>query len=304
MKRIEFKHVPVLAHETIENLNIKPNGIYVDGTLGGGGHSFLIAQKLKRGKLIGIDQDSQAIMAAKKKLEEHSDKVILIKENFRYLTKILNNLKIKSVDGILLDLGVSSFQLDNIKRGFSFRETEENLKIPLDMRMDPEQNLSAYEVVNRYPEEKLREILYKYGEEPFGRKIAWKIVQERQIKPIKTVGDLIEVIKKATPPKYRFSKKSHFASKTFRAIRMEVNSELRVVEEVIPQAIDMLKSGGRLAIITFHSLEDRIVKHTFREYAQNEIVKLVNKKPIIPSDEELEENPRAESAKLRVIEKL
>lgn len=304
---IKFSHIPVLPNETIEYLNPQKAGIYVDGTLGGGGHSRLIAQKIgKKGIIIGIDQDPEALAAAKKNLAEFGNKIIFVQENFRHLNNILSDLNINKVDGILLDLGVSSYQLESPKRGFSFKEEDEYLEAPLDMRMDPTQTLTAYDIVNKYDEKRLSDILFRLGEEPFSRQIARQIVKRRQEKPIATTNDLLAVIKSATPPKYRFSRHGHFASKVFRGIRMAVNEELPVVEEVIPQAIERLKPGARLVVITFHSLEDRIVKHTFRQAASEpqSKVKLLTKKPVLPSEEEISQNPKSSSAKLRAIEKI
>ena len=285
----------------------KEEGIYIDATLGGGGHSALIASYLgKRGKIFGIDQDAQALKKAKVKLAKYGDKISYSHGNFRNLDKIILKFNIEKVDGILFDLGVSTEQLENPERGFSFSE---NLNAPLDMRMDLSQKLTAYDVVNEYPEEKIREILYKLGEESYAKKIARRIVSKRKIKPIKTTGDLIELIRESTPPKYRFSRKGHWASKVFRAIRMEVNQELPALEQALPKAVAGLKSGGRLVIISFHSLEDRIVKRTFKEMSQpgenkKPLVRLLTKKPIMASPAEIEKNPKADSAKLRAVEKL
>lgn len=303
----KFEHVPVMAKEVIENLDVWPDGIYVDGTLGGGGHAALILEKLSdKGRLIGIDQDCEAINAAKKSLARFGNKVIFVNDNFANLSGILDDLKVGKVNGILLDLGVSSYQIDNLKRGFSFRETEENFSGKLDMRMDMGQDFNAYEVVNRYSEEKLREIFFRYGEEPFSRVIARRIVEDRSECPIETIGDLMEIIKKALPPKYRAGKHGGtYASKIFRALRMEVNDELGVIDEVIPQAIEALESGGRLVVITFHSLEDRLVKHSFRNLAKidESPIRLITKKAIKPTEEEITQNSRAASAKVRVLEK-
>ena len=302
-----IEHIPVLQKEVINYLCPKKEGIYIDATLGGGGHSALIASYLgKRGKIFGIDQDAQALKKAKVKLAKYGDKISYSHGNFRNLDKIILKFNIEKVDGILFDLGVSTEQLENPERGFSFSE---NLNAPLDMRMDLSQKLTAYDVVNEYPEEKIREILYKLGEESYAKKIARRIVSKRKIKPIKTTGDLIELIRESTPPKYRFSRKGHWASKVFRAIRMEVNQELPALEEVIPKAVSCLKSGGRLVIISFHSLEDRIVKRTFKEMSQpgenkKPLVRLLTKKPIMASPAEIEKNPKADSAKLRAVEKL
>jgi len=301
-----IEHIPVLQKEVINYLCPKKEGIYIDATLGGGGHSALIASYLgKRGKIFGIDQDAQALKKAKVKLAKYGDKISYSHGNFRNLDKIILKFNIEKVDGILLDLGVSTEQLENPERGFSFSE---NLNAPLDMRMDLSQKLTAYDVVNEYPEEKIREILYKLGEESYAKKIARRIVSKRKIKPIKTTGDLIELIRESTPPKYRFSRKGHWASKVFRAIRMEVNQELPALEQALPKAVAGLKSGGRLVIISFHSLEDRIVKRTFKEMSQpgenkKPLVRLLTKKPIMASPAEIEKNPKADSAKLRAVEK-
>jgi len=302
-----IEHIPVLQKEVINYLCPKKEGIYIDATLGGGGHSALIASYLgKRGKIFGIDQDAQALKKAKVKLAKYGDKISYSHGNFRNLDKIILKFNIEKVDGILFDLGVSTEQLENPERGFSFSE---NLNAPLDMRMDLSQKLTAYDVVNEYPEEKIREILYKLGEESYAKKIARRIVSKRKIKPIKTTGDLIELIRESTPPKYRFSRKGHWASKVFRAIRMEVNQELPALEQALPKAVAGLKSGGRLVIISFHSLEDRIVKRTFKEMSQpgenkKPLVRLLTKKPIMASPAEIEKNPKADSAKLRAVEKL
>ena len=302
-----IEHIPVLQKEVINYLCPKKEGIYIDATLGGGGHSALIASYLgKRGKIFGIDQDAQALKKAKVKLAKYGDKISYSHGNFRNLDKIILKFNIEKVDGILLDLGVSTEQLENPERGFSFSE---NLNAPLDMRMDLSQKLTAYDVVNEYPEEKIREILYKLGEESYAKKIARRIVSKRKIKLIKTTGDLIELIRESTPPKYRFSRKGHWASKVFRAIRMEVNQELPALEQALPKAVAGLKSGGRLVIISFHSLEDRIVKRTFKEMSQpgenkKPLVRLLTKKPIMASPAEIEKNPKADSAKLRAVEKL
>jgi len=299
-------HIPVMPKETIRLLNIKPKGIYIDGTLGGGGHASLIAKKLNSsGYLIGIDQDIDALKFAKNRLKRYHIHKFFIHDNFQNLSKILHKLRINKVDGILLDLGISTYQLESPHRGFSFKNTDDD-SLRLDMRMDSEQTLSAYEVVNCYDEERLRNILYQLGEEPFAKSIAHQIILRRMGKPIKTPKDLLSVIKSATPPKYRFSRRDHWASKVFRAIRMEVNQELPTLETVIPQAVTCLKKGGRLVIISFHSLEDRIVKHNFRALAirQPQEFQVLTKKPLRPTAGEIVENPKADSAKLRVIEKL
>ena len=318
----KFDHIPVMLKESIDFLNVQKGGIYVDATLGQGGHSEIIAKLLKgQGKIIGIDQDPEAIKIAKKELACFNN-IIFINDNFSNLENILNKLNIKKVDGILLDLGVSNEQLKNPERGFSFSENAENLNSKLDMRMNPAQNISAYDVLNKYRENELKDIFLNLGEEHYiySKKIAKRIVQERTKKPITTVNDLLVIIKSTMPPKYRFRKRSHYASKIFRAIRMEVNQELPALQEIIPQAINKLKKGGRLVIISFQSLEDRIVKKAFREIScseksrgsminpvRNEIsnrVKILTKKPFIPSEEEVNNNPKSKSAKLRALEKL
>lgn len=297
-----IEHIPVLPKEAIEYLAVKKDGIYVDATLGDGGHSALIASQLsEKGKIIGIDRDLEAIIRAKAKLAKYKDKIIFVRDNFKNLDKIVSKLKIEKVDGILFDLGVSTYQLESPERGFSFSK---NLDSLLDMRMDTSQKLTAQTILNEYPEEKIREILYKLGEEPYAKKIARKIVLKRKIKPIKSTNDLLEIIREATPPKYRFSRRHHYASKVFRAIRMEVNRELPALSEAIPKAVDILKSGGRLVIISFHSLEDRIVKKAFKEMVLAKKVKLLTKKPIMATSEEVKNNPKGDSAKLRAIEKI
>ena len=308
---MEFKHESVLVKETINGLNIDPNGIYVDGTLGGGGHSFKIVQKLLNGRLIGIDQDQDAIDASHKRLAIFGNKVTLVKDNYVNIDRILDDLDIDKVDGILLDLGVSSYQLDNPDRGFSYREDAE-----LDMRMDRDRSLTARDIVNNYSKEELADIFRRYGEEQFANNIAKHIVCARDINPIETTGQLKDIIEQAIPAAVRKGQ-AGFAGKTFQALRIEVNSELDVLETAIDKMTDRLKPGGRLAIITFHSLEDRIVKNKFR---QNESPctcppdfpvcicgktskgKVITKKPVIPSKEETEKNKRASSAKLRIFE--
>ncbi len=306
-----FEHIPVMPKEVIEFLEPQKDGLYVDATLGGGGHAELIASFLKGdGRVIGIDQDLEAIDAARIKLARYGDKISYVCDNFRNLDKILDRLNIEKVDGILLDLGVSTHQLLKTERGFSFSESNENIDARLDMRMDPSQELTAYEVVNKYREDQLRDILFRLGEEPFAKSIARKIVQRRVKDPIITTNDLLEVIRSATPPKYRFSRRyGHYASKVFRAIRMEVNQELPAIQEVIPKAINRLKKGGRLVIISFHSLEDRITKRMFKEMSsitetKDPIVRLLTKKPLMASEQEIEQNPKADSAKLRAVEKI
>ncbi len=299
-------HIPVMPLETIQSLNIKPNGVYFDGTLGGGGHASLIAKKLKAsGGIIGVDQDIEAIEYSKKRLKPFICHQYFINDNFQNLDLILESLKIKQIDGILLDLGVSTHQLETSYRGFSYQENIENTH-RLDMRMNINQALSAYEVVNKYHEGRLRDILYRLGEEPYVKSIARQIVKRRAFKPIETPNDLLEVIKSATPPKYRFSRRHHWASKVFRALRMEVNQEISAIEIVLPKAVEVLKPHGRLVVISFHSLEDKIVKHTFRQLALNypDKYKIVTKKPLRPAEQEITDNPKADSAKLRVLEKL
>ena len=307
-ERPKFQHIPVLLNEAIIFLNCQKNKIYVDATLGSGGHCQKIAEMVgPKGKVIGIDRDIEAIKAAKKNLKLLKNRIVFVNDNFENFDNILNNLKIDKVDGILFDLGVSSYQLENIKRGFSFSEEQENLNSKLDMRMDQNQELTAYDVINKYQEDRLRDILFKFGEEPYSRQIARKIVQRRVKNPIITINDLLMVIKFAIPPKYRFSRKyGHYASKVFRGIRMEVNQELNALNKVIGQAINRLKKNGRLVIISFHSLEDRIVKHSFRAMSKEEDTKIriLFKKPIRPSDNEIKINPRARSAKLRAVEKI
>ena len=310
---MEFKHEPVLLKETLDSLKIQPDGIYVDGTLGGGGHSFKIVQKLKGGRLIGIDQDQEALDAAGRRLEIFGDKVTLVKNNFVNTGKILADLDIEKVDGILLDIGVSSYQVDNPERGFTYREDA-----PLDMRMDTQVSLTARDVVNTYPREELVRILRDYGEEKFASNIAKHIVLEREKAPIETTGVLKRIIEQAVPAAVRKGQ-TGYAKKTFQALRIEVNAELDVLSDSIDTMISLLKPGGRLAIITFHSLEDRIVKTKFREL-ENPCTcppgfpvcvcgavpagRVVTKKPVIPSEEEQRRNKRAASAKLRVFEKL
>ena len=312
MKELENEyHIPVLYYETLDNLIIDRNGIYVDCTLGGGGHSEGILQRLdKDGRLISIDQDDEAIKFAEKRLQKYSDKWKVMKSNFENIDVVLYSIGVDKVDGILMDIGVSSTQLDDPERGFSYRYDAK-----LDMRMNREQKITAYDIVNEYSEEKLREIFFEYGEEKFAKKIAWNIVKKREEKKIETTGELVEIIKKSYPPKSQ----KHPAKKVFQAIRIEVNRELEVLEKAIKKSFDSLKSGGRLAIITFHSLEDRIVKNIFRELSIgckcpkelpicmcNEVArgKLITKKPIVSSEEELKFNNRAHSAKLRIIEKI
>ena len=310
----EFSHYSVLLGESIEALDIKPDGIYVDGTAGGGGHSYEIAKHLAPGgRLIAIDQDEDAIAAASARLSEFSDRVTVVRNNFSNLADVCRDLGIDKIDGFLIDAGVSSFQLDCAERGFAY-----SADAPLDMRMDKRNSLTARTVVNEYSEAELKKILFEYGEERFSPNIAAAIVRERQIAPIETTSQLSDIIRGAIPA---FAREGghHPAKRSFQAIRIEVNRELDVIEPAIRAAEKLMRRGGRIAVITFHSLEDRIVKQTFADLAsgctcprnfpvcvcgKKPTVKTVNKKPILPSVRELEENPRSRSAKLRVAEKL
>lgn len=307
-----FKHTPVLLNECLEGLNIKPDGIYVDGTLGGGGHSGEILKKLTTGKLIAFDKDSDALNSTSQKLKDFEDKVIYVKSDFKNMYEIIKEKGFDGVDGILLDLGVSSYQIDTPERGFSYR-----FDSLLDMRMDKDSDFSAYDVVSKYSREDLIKIIYNYGEEIFAKNIVNKIIEKRELSPIETTGQLVEIIESAIPNKHKI--RGSVAKKTFQAIRIEVNKELEGLEIAINQMVDLLNKGGRLAIITFHSLEDRIVKNVFRERSSNCICDktipfcvcnhiadgvLVNKKPIVSTKEELEINKRSSSAKLRILEKL
>ena len=310
---MEFNHVSVLLNECLEGLNIKENGIYVDGTLGGAGHSSEILKRLSNeGRLIGIDQDTDALKAAKERLKDYSN-VTFVHSNFSNIENVLYNLNIDGVDGILMDLGVSSYQLDEGERGFSYMKDA-----PLDMRMNRENDFSAYNVVNEYSEEDLYRIIRDYGEEKFAKRIASFIVENRQEKNIETTLELVEIIKNAIPAKAR-REGPHPAKRTFQAIRIEVNSELSILNKTIEDGVEKLNKGGRMAIITFHSLEDRIVKNKFRDLAvscrcpkefpvcvcgEKAKVKIISRKAIEPTKEEVEVNPRSRSAKLRVIEKL
>lgn len=310
---MEFKHKSVLLKECIENLNIRSNCIYVDGTLGGGGHSYYILKKLNgTGMLIGIDRDMDAIKAASIKLSEF-DNFKTVHDNHANIINILKNLNVNSVDGILLDLGVSSYQLDEADRGFSYMHDAK-----LDMRMNREDRISAYEVVNNYSEEELFRIFADYGEEKYSRSIAKKICKERENKSIETTFELVDVIKSAMPKK-ALNEKQHPAKRVFQAIRIEVNQELEKLKQAVMDSILSLSDGGRLNIITFHSLEDKIVKHAYEEMQgrctcpkdfpvcvcnYKSYGRIVNKKPIISSDDELGDNPRARSAKLRVFERI
>lgn len=308
---LEFNHTPVMLNECIEGLNIKPSGIYVDGTLGGAGHSSVIASKIDGGKLICIDKDTDALKVAGERLSKYKC-VTLVKSDFKAFASIMDDLGIDKVDGVLLDLGVSSYQLDTADRGFSYR-----FDGPLDMRMDKESDFSAYNVVNEYSIEELSRIIRDYGEEQFARNIAKNIVNARANKPIETTAELNSIVEMSIPRK--LWGKGSVAKKTFQAIRIEVNNELRGLDKVLYDIINRLNTGGRLAVITFHSLEDRIVKNVFKDCATGCIcdrsipicvcghtasVKLVNKKPIEASKDELDNNRRSSSAKLRVIEKI
>ena len=308
-----FHHISVLLNECIEGLNIRPDGIYVDGTLGGAGHSFQIAARLKDGKLIGIDRDQVALKAAGERLSVYGERVQLVHSNFCRMAQVLKELNIQGVDGILLDLGVSSPQLDDGQRGFSYM-----VDAPLDMRMNSADSLSAHTVVNTWSQEELKRILYNYGEERYAPQIAAAICRKRTEKPIETTLELVEIIKNAMPPA-ALREKQHPAKRSFQAIRIAVNDELGAVEQIMADAVELLNPGGRLCIITFHSLEDRIVKLGMQDAAKGctcppnfpvcvcgkkPKVKLITKKPIVASDEELEENPRSRSAKLRICEKI
>ena len=308
-----FHHISVLLNECIEGLNIRPDGIYVDGTLGGAGHSFQIAARLKDGKLIGIDRDQVALKAAGERLSVYGERVQLVHSNFCHMAQVLKELNIRGVDGILLDLGVSSPQLDDGQRGFSYM-----VDAPLDMRMNSADSLSAHTVVNTWSQEELKRILYNYGEERYAPQIAAAICRKRAEKPIETTLELVEIIKNAMPPA-ALREKQHPAKRSFQAIRIAVNDDLGAVEQIMADAVELLNPGGRLCIITFHSLEDRIVKLGMQDAAKGctcppnfpvcvcgkkPKVKLITKKPIVASDEELEENPRSRSAKLRICEKI
>ncbi len=313
-EQIRFSHKPVLFEECMEGLAIRPDGIYVDGTAGGGNHSFGIASRLgEGGRLIAIDQDADAIRAAGEKLKPFSDRVTVVRSNFRQIADVCRMLGIEKIDGLLLDLGVSSYQLDTAERGFSYQADA-----PLDMRMDSRNPLTAYDVVNGYTEQQLRRIFFDYGEERFSARIASAILRHREQTPIQTTGELVRIIKEAIPAGARDGG-HHPAKRTFQAIRIEVNAELDVIEPALRSAVAMLNPGGRAAVITFHSLEDRIVKQTFADLAtgctcpkslpvcvcgRQPVVRLVNRKPILPGDAELAENPRSRSAKLRIAEKL
>lgn len=311
---MEFNHKSVLLDETVDSLNVKSGGIYVDGTLGGGGHSYQILKRMNgKGRLIGIDQDEDAICAATERLREYGDMVTIVRDNYCNIKNVLDNLGITGVDGIVLDLGVSSYQLDTSERGFSYMEDG-----PLDMRMDNRKNITAEDIVNDYSEMELFYIIRDYGEDKFAKNIAKHIVMERQKERITTTGQLADIVKAAIPMKVRAAKGGHPAKKTFQAIRIELNRELDVLKQSIDTMIDLLNDDGRLCIITFHSLEDRIVKNSFRKNenpctcppdfpvcvcGKKSKGKIITRKPVVPSAEELEENRRAKSSKLRVFER-
>lgn len=308
-----FEHKSVLLNETIENLNIKPDGIYVDGTLGGAGHSLHLAEKLgEKGRLIGIDQDADAVAAASERLKRFGDRVTIVRSNYEQMPEVLKSLGIDRVDGIMLDLGVSSYQLDTPERGFTYREDA-----PLDMRMDQRQAVTAKDIINEYSEFDLYRIIRDYGEDRFAKNIAKHIVMAREKAPVETTGQLTEIIKAAIPAKVRAGG-GHPSKRTFQAIRIELNRELEILENTIDTMIDCLNPGGRLCIITFHSLEDRIVKVKFNNNERPCICppdfpvcvcgkqskgKNITRKPVLPSEEELLENSRSKSAKLRVFER-
>ncbi|MFT4144891.1 MAG: 16S rRNA (cytosine(1402)-N(4))-methyltransferase RsmH [Mobilitalea sp.] len=307
-----FQHTSVLLEETIENLKVNPEGIYVDGTLGGGGHSYEIAKRLTTGRLIGIDQDEAAIAAAGERLKEFKDRITIVRSNYCNMKQVLKELSFTKVDGIILDLGVSSYQLDTPERGFSYKEDA-----PLDMRMDTRMELTAKDIVNNYTEMELFRMIRDYGEDNFAKNIAKHIVRRRQEKPFETTYELVEVIKAAIPMKIRMNT-GHPAKRTFQAIRIELNKELEVLRDTLNDMIDLLSPGGRLCIITFHSLEDRIVKTCFKNQedpctcppnfpicicGNHSKGKIISRKPILPTMEELEYNKRSKSAKLRVFEK-
>lgn len=310
---MEFKHVPVLLNECIEGLAIKQNGIYLDGTLGGGGHSLAIVSKLEKGRLVAIDRDEEAISAAKARLKEFENKITYVHDDFKNAVNVLDEIGIDRLDGVLLDLGVSSYQLDNAERGFSYMKDA-----PLDMRMDRSAGASAYDLVNNLSAEELTKILYEYGEEKLAPRIAQRIVTARANGTINTTAELSKIVENAYPTATRW-KFGHPAKRTFQAIRIAVNGELMNLGECVEGLAKRLNVGGRIAIITFHSLEDRIIKNAFRKLStgctcppdfpicvcgNKEIVKTLTKKPLTASESELKENPRAESAKLRIVEKI
>ena len=309
---MEFKHKSVLLNETIDGLNIKPDRIYVDGTLGGGGHAYEVCRRLgEKGSIVGIDQDAAAIEAASARLKDFGEKVTIVRSNYCDMKSKLHELGIDKVDGIVLDLGVSSYQLDTAERGFSYREDA-----PLDMRMDTRQKMTARDIVNDYTEADLYRVIRDYGEDKFAKNIAKHIVQARAVKPVETTAELSEIIRASIPMKFQ-KKSGHPAKRTFQAIRIELNRELDVLRDSLDDMIDLLNPGGRLCIITFHSLEDRIVKSAFRKNenpctcppdfpvcvcGKKSKGSIITKKPILPSEEELEYNSRSKSAKLRIFE--
>lgn len=311
---MEFKHKSVLLNETIDGLNIKPDGIYVDGTLGGGGHAYEVCRRLgEKGSIVGIDQDAAAIEAASARLKDFGEKVTIVRSNYCDMKSKLHELGIDKVDGIVLDLGVSSYQLDTAERGFSYREDA-----PLDMRMDTRQKMTARDIVNDYTEADLYRVIRDYGEDKFAKNIAKHIVQARAMKPVETTAELSEIIRASIPMKFQ-KKSGHPAKRTFQAIRIELNRELDVLRDSLDGMIDLLDDGGRLCIITFHSLEDRIVKTIFRKNenpctcpsdfpvcvcGKKSKGKVITRKPILPSEQEMEENPRSKSAKLRIFERI
>ncbi len=310
---MEFIHQSVLLDETIEYLNVKPDGIYVDGTLGGGGHAFEVCKRLgEHGHFVGIDQDAAAIEAAGKRLAPFKDKVDIVRSNYKDMKRVLQDLGVQKVDGIVLDLGVSSYQLDNAERGFTYRED-----VPLDMRMDQRQSKTARDIINEYSEMELFHMIRDYGEDKFAKNIAKHIVMERDKHPIETTGQLIAVIDRAIPAKIR-AKSGHPAKKTFQAIRIELNHELEVLNDSLDTMIDLLNEGGRICIITFHSLEDRIVKTIYKRNENPCICppsfpvctcgrkpkgKVITRKPVVPQAEEINNNKRSKSSKLRVFER-
>ncbi len=308
-----FEHKSVLLEETLENLKVRQDGIYVDGTLGGGGHAAAVLARLKEGRLIGMDQDQDAIRAASERLAPFGEKAVIVRSNYEAMAQVLDSLELQKVDGIYLDLGVSSYQLDTPGRGFTYRDKD----APLDMRMDQRNQRTAADLINTCQEDELCRILRDYGEERFARRIARNIVQARQTKPFETAGELVEVIRRSIPMKMQ-AEGGHPAKRTFQAIRIELNQELAVLEHSIDTMIERLKPKGRLCIITFHSLEDRIVKNRFRDNEKPCICpprlpvcvcgrvsrgRVVTRKPVVPTSEELRENTRAKSAKLRVFER-
>ena len=309
---MEFKHKSVLLNETIDGLNIKPDGIYVDGTLGGGGHAYEVCRRLgEKGSIVGIDQDAAAIEAASARLKDFGEKVTIVRSNYCDMKSKLHELGIDKVDGIVLDLGVSSYQLDTAERGFSYREDA-----PLDMRMDTRQKMTARDIVNDYTEADLYRVIRDYGEDKFAKNIAKHIVQARAVKPVETTAELSEIIRASIPMKFQ-KKSGHPAKRTFQAIRIELNRELDVLRDSLDDMIDLLNPGGRFCIITFHSLEDRIVKSAFRKNenpctcppdfpvcvcGKKSKGSIITKKPILPSEEELEYNSRSKSAKIRIFE--